>query len=418
MKVQQESFIASLERLLGNAKLGKAKIQVMADKVSAIAVPIILIIAVASLLFWWVRVDFSTGLFAFLSVVLVACPCALGIATPAALWVAVSESSQKGVLFRSLETLERLATVRTVFFDKTGTLTKGEPTLREIISKGEHLLKSDHKVLTVIQAISSNSHHPLSKALATALPKNGYTQDDIRDFKEYPSQGVEGFIDGCEVRLGKQSFVSSDVPHVDFIADQEAVTSVWCRVNDIISNSVEQIQFIFDDSLTSSTGNVMHRLHTDGYKTMILSGDKKSVAESLAKELHTDALGELTASDKLKVVRDTPGSAFVGDGMNDAAAIAGAQVGIAFSNGSDITRVEADVVLFDRDLERIPEVLSLSKKTMKIVKQNLWWAFGYNAIGVAFAALGMLNPIIAALAMVLSSMFVIQNSLRLKGVVD
>ncbi|HEY6172355.1 MAG TPA: cation-translocating P-type ATPase, partial [Candidatus Kapabacteria bacterium] len=412
LKPESESFIANLEKLLGNAKLGKAKIQVSADKASAIAVPIILLIAVGSLAYWWVAKDIATGLFAFLSVVLVACPCALGIATPAALWVAVSESAKRGILFRSLETLERLASVKTIFFDKTGTRTRGEPVVKDIIVNFEkNNSPKDEELFTLIQAVASHSHHPLSRSLANTLPKNGYSSRDISEFTEYPSQGVRAVIDGYEVKLGKRSFVQGDLPARE--NDHER-TMVWCSVSSLVSKEDELIEFIFDDEMLASAKSVFSRLHHEKYTTMILSGDRNIVASRLGAELHSEAKGELSAKEKLAIVRSTWNSVFVGDGMNDAAAIAAAQVGIAFSNGSDITRTEADVVLFDRDLEHIPNVLALSKKTMKIVRQNLWWAFGYNAVGVGFAAIGMLNPIIAALAMVLSSMFVIQNSLRLR----
>jgi P-type E1-E2 ATPase len=251
----------------------------------------------------------------------------------------------------------------------------------------------------------------LSRSLANTLPKNGFTSEDISEFTEYPSEGVRAIIDGYEVKLGKRSFVMADLP-VSTIAHEK--TAVWCSVTSLDNRKDEMVEFIFDDEVLSSAKLVFSRLHHDKYRTMILSGDRSIVAERLGVELHSEAKGELTAKEKLTIVNSTPQSAFVGDGMNDAAAIAAAQVGIAFSHGSDITRTEADVILFERNLEHIPDVLALSKKTMKIVHQNLWWAFGYNAIGVGFAAMGLLNPIIAALAMVLSSMFVIQNSLRLR----
>lgn len=411
LKPESDSFIANLEKLLGNAKLGKAKIQVSADKASAIAVPIILLIAVGSFVYWWAVNDIATGLFAFLSVVLVACPCALGIATPAALWVAVSESSKRGVLFRSLETLERLASVKTIFFDKTGTLTQGQPVVKDIIVNYDNRSQSERELLTLIQAVASHSHHPLSRSLANTLPKNGFTSSDILEFTEYPSEGVRAIIDGYEVKLGRRSFVR-DTLQAHKLTHEKTV--VWSSVTSLSTKEGEILEFVFDDEVLSSAKPVFSRLRHDKYKTMILSGDRSIVADRLGVELHSDAKGELTAKEKLTIVNSTPNSAFVGDGMNDAAAIAAAQVGIAFSHGSDITRIEADVILFDRDLEHIPDVLALSKKTMRIVHQNLWWAFGYNAIGVGFAAVGMLNPIIAALAMVLSSMFVIQNSLRLR----
>jgi Cu2+-exporting ATPase/Cu+-exporting ATPase len=420
LRAEKDSFVAKLETLLGKAKLGKAHIQETADRVAAIAVPVIMVIALGSFLYHWLATDLHSGLFAFLSVVLIACPCALGIATPAALWVAVSESSKRGVLFRSLGALERLASVQKIFFDKTGTLTRGEPTLADIVTNAE-ILRSrfagdERELLSLVQAVSAHSHHPLSRALARALPKQNFSASDISAFNEYPARGVRAVINGYELRLGRLSFVHPSAPPATEGKDEK--TTVWCSLSDQSGEIYEMAEFIFEDEVLPAAKEVFRRLKFDGYETMILSGDRPAVADRLAEELDTQAMGWLLPEQKVEIVRNTPASAFAGDGLNDAAAIAAAQVGIAFSHGADITRTEADVVIFERNLEAIPEVLSLSKKTMKVVRQNLLWAFGYNAVGVFFAAMGMLTPIISALAMVLSSAFVIQNSLRLRGVIE
>lgn len=415
VKTEPNSFAASLARLVNNAKLGKAKIQITVDKVSAIAIPLILIIAICSFIYWWIQSGLSSGLLTFLSVVLVACPCALGIATPAALWVGVNESSKHGILFRSLVALEQLASIRTIFFDKTGTLTKGEPVLKQVEYICNTTNLSEQTILSVIQGIAANSRHPLSQSLAASLPESTYGLNDLTSYKELPSQGIAASIDSYQIWIGKYSFIQSHVPEVlhHLINNSDAV-STWCFAVDMHTNGYSLVRFTFHDEIVLSAKDVIEQLHVLGYQTKILSGDRSAIADALAHKVNSVAVGDLSASDKLTIVHETPFSAFVGDGMNDAGAIAAAQVGIGFSHGSDISITEADVVLFGRELEKIPMVLELSKKTMRIVRQNLVWAFSYNAIGVIFAACGMLNPIIAAIAMVLSSLFVLQNSLRVR----
>ena len=410
-----ESYIAKLETLLIESKFRRAKIQVIADKISEIAVPFIIAVAVGSFFYWSFAVGLRQGLFTFLSVVLIACPCALGIATPAALWIAVRETSKRGILFRSLDALERLASVKTIFFDKTGTLTAGVPQLRshkinaEVIKK--QYVTDEVQLLSMIREVASYSNHPLSQALAVALPKNGYKSGDVTEFCEYPSQGVRATISGVDVKIGTQLFTSG----LHQAGGQESETSVWCSVTRKDELSQDAVLFNFEDVVRPEAKKTIAELKTHGYTTMILSGDQPLVAEKLGKELGTIGIGGLSPQDKVTLVRIQPQSAFIGDGLNDAGAIGAAQVGIAMGHGSDLIRSGADVIVFDRELERIPQTLMLASKTMRIVKQNLFWAFAYNIIGIALAAMGYLNPIIAALAMTLSSLAVTQNSMRLHG---
>lgn len=410
-----ESYIAKLEMLLFESKLHRAKIQVIADRISAIAVPVIIAVAIGSFFYWSFAVGLRQGLFTFLSIVLVACPCALGIATPAALWIAVTEASKRGILFRSLDALERLASVKTIFFDKTGTLTAGAPQLRsskinfEVI-KNQYVTDEVH-LLSMIREVASYSNHPLSQALAAALPKNGYKPGDVTEFCEYPSQGLRAKISGVDVKIGTQFFASG----LNQTAGQESETSVWCSVMRKDGSSQHAVLFNFEDIVRPEAAKTINDLKTLGYATMMLSGDQPLVAEKLARELGTTGIGGLSPQDKVSLVRDHPQSVFIGDGLNDAGAIGAAQVGIAMGHGSDLIRSGADVIVFDPDLERIPQTLKLAVKTIRVVKQNLFWAFAYNIIGVVLAAMGYLNPIIAALAMALSSLAVTQNSMRLRG---
>jgi Cu+-exporting ATPase len=413
----KESFITRLETLLLESKIRRAKIQVVSDKISEIAVPVIITVAIGSFFYWSFTENISHGLFAFLSVVLVACPCALGIATPAALWIAVTEASKRGILFRSLEALERLSTVKTIFFDKTGTLTVGKPQLRsrklnpEVI-RNQYVSDEMH-LLSMIREVVSYSNHPLSQTLAAALPKNGFRQGDVTEFIEFPSKGISAKINGVKIKIGTNAFTTAGVSQ-----ETESDTSVWCSVMREDGLSQDAVLFIFADEVRSDAKKVFTELHTLGYETMILSGDHDSVAVELGDALGSEAIGGLSPKDKVKIVSGKPNTVFIGDGLNDAGAIGAAQIGIAMGHGSDLIRREADVILFDTDLERIPQTLQLASKTMRIVRQNLFWAFAYNVVGVVFAAAGMLNPIIAALAMALSSLAVTQNSLRLHSAMD
>ena len=410
-----ESYIAELERLLLQSKLQRTKIQVIADRISAIAVPVIFAVAIGSFFYWSFAESLRQGLFTFLSVVVVACPCALGIATPAALWIAVTEASKRGILFRSLDALERLATVKTILFDKTGTLTAGTPQLRSrkininVIKK--QFVPDEVHLLSMIREVASYSNHPLSQALTNALPKNGYKNGDVTEFSEYPSQGICAKISGLNVKLGTHSFTSG----IDQVSDQESETSVWCSVTRKDEPSQDAVLFNFEDVVRPEAKKMIEELFTLGYSTKILSGDHPIVAEKLGIELGTIGIGGLSPQDKFDLVRNESQSVFIGDGLNDAGAIGAAQVGIAMGHGSDLIRSGADVIVFDRELDCIPQTLKLASKTLRIVKQNLFWAFAYNMIGVVFAALGFLNPIIAALAMALSSIAVTQNSMRLHG---
>ncbi|MDP4234919.1 MAG: heavy metal translocating P-type ATPase [Bacteroidota bacterium] len=407
-----KSYVSQLETLLLESKLQRARIQVLADRISAVAVPVIIAVSIGSFLYWSIAVDLRQGFFAFLSVVLVACPCALGIATPAALWIAVSEASKRGILFRSLDSLERLASVRTIFFDKTGTLTSGTPRLRSQavnsdVIKQKYVADELH-LLAMIREVASYSHHPFSQALADALPKNGYKAGDVTDFQEIPAQGIRAKIDGLSIRIGSHSFAASK-------NEKRADANVWCSVMRGDGQSQDAVLFNFEDVVRPEAMTTISQLKTLGYNTTILSGDQPLAAERMGRDLGTTGIGGLSPQDKVNLVRSEPRSVFVGDGMNDAGAIGAAQVGIAMGHGSDLIRSGADVILFDRELQRIPQTLQLAQKTMRIVKQNLFWAFAYNIIGVALAAMGYLNPIIAALAMALSSIAVTQNSMRLNG---
>ncbi len=408
---EAESYIATVKQLMERARQSPTTIEAAADRFSRVAVPLIIGIALASFGYWWYAESLRTAFLTSLSVLLIACPCALGIATPAALWVALSESSKRGVLLRSLSALERLAHIKEVFFDKTGTLTRGTPAvIHESIHEDIALSTSRHELRTMVQAVSALSQHPLALSLAAYLPKNGFMPKDIINFTEVPSQGIQATIHGVRIRLGKYSYVNPNAA----AADNDA-TTVWCTLEQ--DNVRNVIEFQFDDKVLANAKHTMETLQEAGYNVSILSGDKQAVVDRLCEDLGVHAFADLSPEDKLQIVHASKRGAFVGDGINDAAAIAAADVGIALSHATDLARQDADVVIFDHAIDRVPQLLAYSKKTLSIIKQNLFWAFGYNGVGVVLAALGVLNPIIAAVAMTVSSFIVIQNSLRLRGAI-
>ncbi|MBS1904720.1 MAG: cadmium-translocating P-type ATPase [Bacteroidetes bacterium] len=410
LRVEAESYIMRLKSLLIESKQGRAEIQDTADRIAATAIPIIIAVAIASLIYWSGAVDLRHGLFAFLGVVLVACPCAIGIATPAALWVAVTEASRHGILFRSLGVVERLSSVKNLFFDKTGTLTVGKPAVRTYTVVGDATAIGSDELLPLVGAVASLSAHPLSRAIADAYATDRSLASNVRNMQEVPAKGIAASIGTHTVRIGSETFVRGE-HHISDGARLE--TTVWCSVRDEAGLD-NLFEFSFADEVKPETKRVFDELHSAGYRTTILSGDEQSVATRMGSDLGSEALGKLTPKQKAEIVANEPESAFVGDGFNDAGAIGAARVGIAMGSGSDLVRSEADVILFDNDLERVPQLLRLSASTMRIVKQNLFWAFIYNVIGVFLAAFGLLNPIIAALAMALSSLAVAQNSMRLR----
>jgi Cu2+-exporting ATPase/Cu+-exporting ATPase len=417
---QSESFVARMSDLLHSAKQMKAPIQEVADRVSKIAVPIVFGVSVLSTIYWWITSGMQAGIFAGLSVLLIACPCAIGIATPAALWISLTVIAHKGILCRSLTVLERLSHIRTVFFDKTGTLTAGRPTL-VTIDYNDSLLQDRFagnplRLLGMIHQVESASRHPLALAAVAALPEQ-FETTEMSDFVEVPGRGVRARLGNEQVWVGNQAF-TDDANHLSWTMKERDLdplsSSLWCAIgSDSIDREVA-CHLEFKDEFRPNVKKVVEELQQQNYRVQILSGDRAERVQLLQKTLHTEVLGGLEPKDKVEIVSRTQSSLFVGDGINDAPAVAAATVGMAMGSGMDLTRSEADVILLNGDLEHVPHLLQLSKKTMRIVKQNLAWAFVYNIAGVVLAACGLLTPVWSALAMTFSSLAVMQNSLRVK----
>lgn len=389
-RVGAETALAQIIKLVEEAQASSAPIQRLADQVASYFVPTVVLVAFAAFVGWWLVGNFPQSLMAFIAVLIIACPCALGIATPAALMVGVGKGAEAGILIRGAEVLERAEKLTTVVFDKTGTLTRGEPNVTDIVAVGS---QPEADILRAAAAVEVGSEHPLGEAIVRAAKHRELVLPKVENFEAIPGHGIRGNIDGMITLLGNRR-----------LFEREGID-------------------------TKPAEAVMASLEAQG-KTAMLVGLDSSLAgvvavadtlkpEAIAKELGIKrVIAEVLPSDKAKVIQDLQKQgksvAMVGDGVNDAPALAVADIGIALGSGSDVAKETGGIVLIKNDVRDVVASIRLSRATMHKIKQNLFWAFIYNAIGVPIAAFGLLNPIIAAAAMALSSLSVIVNSALLK----
>ncbi|MCI0454947.1 MAG: heavy metal translocating P-type ATPase [Candidatus Dadabacteria bacterium] len=419
--VGDEMVLSRLCTLLEEARRSRAPIERFADRVSSFFIPSTVIVSVATFIVWNLKSGIDTALMNSLSVLLISCPCALGLATPMAIWVSLGRAAKEGILIRTGETLEKLSSIKRVFFDKTGTLTKGRMELTSVFADSDSRV-SEGDLISISASLESNSEHPLGKSLVEFANKRGYTLLPVSDFKASAGMGIQGKVGelGETIYIGSGRFMEKNgLEYTENIlkekTEQESrgKTPVFCgwgkKVNGILG---------FSEELREEAGDTISNLKDLGVNIYIITGDDKYAGEAISKILGIEVKSELLPEDKVNVIKALKNSsgltAMVGDGINDAPALASADVGIALGCGVEITRESADVSLLGNDLKKIPWVLQLAKKTQRKIKENLFWAFSYNTIGIGFAVFGTLKPVIAALAMILSSLFVLGNSLRLQ----
>ncbi len=422
MEVTAPAKAGTLARLIAamrSARLRQGRYERMADRVAAWFTPVVATIAVATFFGHSVSDGWEAGMLASLAVVLIACPCALGIATPMAIWAAFGRAAESQVLFRNGEALERLATVRGILFDKTGTLTTGIAELSDtVMQRGVDA----SEVAQIAGGLARGSQHVLATALARALPRD-LKDAVVGDIRHVPGRGL------MAMRLDTQSPVF--LGNLPFIREQRLDLSgaVERRVRRALAEGESftllgwdgevRAAFVFQEELRASTAESLRQCRALGLELGVLTGDHAARGAALSKELgiHVDA--ELLPSQKLAAIERAQQAigpvAMVGDGVNDAPAMAASDVGVAMGAGADLTRDAATVCLLGNDLTRLPWAIELARFTMRVVRQNLFWAFAYNVIGIVLAAAGWLNPMWAAAAMVASSLFVVANSLRLRG---
>ena len=405
-----DSTAARIARLVEEAQGIKPPWQHLADRVAARFTPVVLGLALVALLGWWWigRADLSSALVRAITVLVVACPCAMGLAIPTAVLVGTSTAARLGILVRDPAALEAAAAVRQVVMDKTGTLTLGRPKLLRIESSID-----DAKALALAAAVARMSLHPFSKAIVETAQARGISIRDAGGFESAPGQGIAGNVDGNLVLLGSAAWLAQRSVARVVTGDAGAISTVELAVD-----GVWTARFVLADELHPDARETVRRLHALGVSTQILSGDQSAIVGEVAKQLGVDGWrAGCLPQDKLDWIRDASRKhplAFVGDGINDAPALAAAQVGIAIGTGADVAREAADICIVGHSPLRIPDAIQLSRRSTSIMRQNLGWAVGYNVLMLPLAMSTTLPAEFAAAAMMFSSFSVVLNSLRLR----
>ena len=414
--VAEDTTLARIIRMVESAQTGKAPVQRLVDRVSAYFVPAVVAIAIGAFIGLGAGMGFEEGLIAAVSVLVIACPCALGLATPAALVTGTGAAARAGILVKDIETLEHAALVDIVIFDKTGTLTEGRPSIVAV----EPVQGVDREqLLTVAAAVQAGSEHPLAKAFLAAVPESKQ-RPAAANVRAEVGRGIVGTIEGHTVAVGNRALMSQE--GVDLAAVEAALARLERQALTAVIVAVDRRPLGvvgIADPLRPSAPAAVRMLAGQGVKSVILTGDAESVAQQIASEAGiADYRASVKPGEKAAAVRDyeTQGHrvAMVGDGINDAPALAAADVGIAFGSGTDVAVEAAGITLMRPDPRLVPAALDIARRTVSKIRQNLFWAFVFNVIGIPLAAIGLLTPAVAGAAMALSSVAVVANSLLLK----
>jgi Cu+-exporting ATPase len=417
-RVGADTALARIADLVRTAQEGKAEVQRLADRVSAVFVPVVIVVALATLAVWWaVTGEAAPAFTAAVAVLIVACPCALGLATPTALLVGTGRAAQLGVLVKGPQILESTRRVDTIVLDKTGTVTSGRMSVVAVEAATGAI---DHDVLALAAAVESGSEHPVGRAIVQEAHRTDVVLSHVDEFENVRGHGVRGLVDGAEVRVGRAAWIGGD-PDADLVARAERLladgrTVVW------VSWSQSVVGFVaVADTARPTSAQAIANLRGLGLAPMLLTGDDIRVAHAVAREVGIEpaaVIADVFPDEKLSVVRDLQGQgrvvAMVGDGVNDAPALVQADLGIAMGSGTDAAIEASDLTLVRTDLEAAVDAIQISRATLRTIKGNLFWAFAYNVAAIPLAALGLLNPLIAGAAMAFSSVFVVSNSLRLR----
>jgi Cu+-exporting ATPase len=417
-RIGADTALAQIARLVEDAQTGKAPVQRLADRVSGIFVPVVIALALGTLGFWLGTGESTTFAFtAAVAVLIIACPCALGLATPTALMVGTGRGAQLGLLIKGPEVLESTRRVDTVVLDKTGTVTTGKMSLVEVaVADGVDRAEA----LRLVGALENASEHPIAQAIAKAAASEG-ALPPVEGFANREGLGVEGIVDGHALVVGRPALLADWAlylpPELDAARiaaearGQTAIAAGW-------DGDVTAV-FVVADTVKHSSAEAVASLKALGLRPVLLTGDNETTARAVAAEVGIDeVIAEVLPSDKAGVVRRLQNEgrvvAMVGDGVNDAPALAQADLGLAIGTGTDVAIEASDLTLVSGDLRAAADAIRLSRATLRTIKQNLGWAFGYNAAAIPLAAIGLLNPVIASLAMVFSSISVVANALRLR----
>ena len=425
-KVGKDTALAQIIKLVEDAQGSKAPIAKMADVISGYFVPVVIVIAILSGLVWYF-LGGATGIFAltiFIAVLVIACPCALGLATPTAIMVGTGKGAEHGVLIKGGVPLETTHKIETIVFDKTGPITEGKPEVTDIVMANEY---NKEQLLSLAASAEKSSEHPLGEAIVRAAEDKKLELKKIDKFYAIPGHGIEVTIEGKDILLGNKKLMDDrnikiTLPEASDRLASEGKTPMFIAINDNLAGMIAVA-----DVVKESSAEAIKRLHDMGIEVAMITGDNKRTAEAIAKQVGIDiVLAEVLPEDKANEVKKLQDKgkkvAMVGDGINDAPALAQADVGMAIGSGTDVAMESADIVLMKSDILDVVTAIQLSKATIRNIKQNLFWAFAYNTAGIPLAA-GLLyifggpklNPMFAAAAMSLSSVSVLTNALRLKG---
>ena len=423
-RVGSDTQLAQMARLVEEAQHGKAQVQRLADRISGVFVPVVIALSVATLGFW---IGTGNGLeaafTAAVAVLIIACPCALGLATPTALMVGTGRGAQLGILIKGPEALERTQALDTVVLDKTGTITSGAMTLVDVVAADG---VNPTQLLRLAGALEAASEHPIARAVASGAADRAGALPSVEDFTNLEGLGVQGVVEGHAVLVGRPRLLGEWSQPLDpeLQAALEAQEAQGRTAVAVAWDGVARGVLAVADTVKPTSAAAVRQLRALGLTPVLLTGDNRAVAEAVAREVGIDVgpdtvIAEVLPADKVAVVQRLQAQghrvAMVGDGVNDAAALAQADLGLAMGTGTDAAIQASDLTLVRGDLRTAADAVRLSRRTLRVIKSNLFWAFGYNVAAIPLAAAGLLNPMIAGAAMAFSSVFVVTNSLRLRG---
>jgi Cu+-exporting ATPase len=426
--VGEGTMLSQMARMVEEAQGSKAPIQRLVDQVAAIFVPIVIVIALGTFLAWalfsspeyaWSDSQWIFAMRAAVAVLVIACPCALGLATPTAIMVGTGIGAERGVLIKNAEVLERVRGLNVIVLDKTGTLTEGRPQVTEAVPSG---VMPEQALLTIVAAAERGSDHPLSRAIVDAAVESGYDLPEATDFESLTARGVAATVDGKRVVAGNRRLLDEQGIVIDSETLEEHArleelgrTVIFAAIDGKAAGVIG-----IADEVKKNAPRAIEALHALGLRVIMMTGDNERAAATVAQSVGVrEFRAQARPEDKLELVRSLQAEglrvAMAGDGINDAPALAQADIGIAMSTGADVAIEAGDITLLNGDISKVAEAIALSRQTLTTIKQNLAWAFGYNVLAIPIAAAGLLNPIIAGAAMAFSSVSVMTNSLRLRS---